>query len=65
MAILNSAMRDVLERRVSEDTLFELAQLFREAGRWDEFDKAVGERYPDRIVDELRDRFGIRRRFRR
>lgn len=60
-AFADSLMADVLQRRVSTDALYELAGVFREVERWDEFEKALRERYPEDVVEDLRVRFGVRR----
>jgi MinD-like ATPase involved in chromosome partitioning or flagellar assembly len=47
---------EIAERVVSRRDLDELAVLFKETGRWDDFEKAVSRAYPGEIVRDPRDR---------
>jgi MinD-like ATPase involved in chromosome partitioning or flagellar assembly len=55
-------LSEIAERGVSARDLDELAMLFREIGRWDEFEKAVGRGYPSEVIRDLRERPVRRRR---
>ena len=46
----------------SEQELREAAELFQALERWDEFEKLVGGRYPTHILDEIKNRGGMRSR---
>ena len=64
-ALADKALREFRERPVgSEREMRESAELFHELGRWDEFEKLVESMgmFPSRYLDEMRERFGTRRR---
>ncbi len=60
--IADKVLREVSERPVSQSAIYEAAELFRDLGRWDEFEKSLGRMYPPSFFNELRDRMRVRRR---
>jgi len=62
--IADSVLREVRERHLSPEDIFELADLFRQLGRSDQFESVVKDRYPEDLIDELRRRRAIRHRLR-
>jgi MinD-like ATPase involved in chromosome partitioning or flagellar assembly len=61
--IADRAMRDLRERGPrSERELRDVSELFHELGRWDDLEKTLEGRFPSRILEEMRERFGARRR---
>jgi len=55
-ALTEPILAQIAERGVSRRDLDELAVLFKETGRWDDFEKAVSRVYPGEIARDLRDR---------
>ena len=61
-ALAQPILSEVAEREVPARDLDDLAGLFREIGRWEEFEKVVARTYPAEIVRDLRERPGKFRR---
>jgi hypothetical protein len=62
-AIADRALRDLRERGPrSEIDANDAAELFHGLGRWDDFEKALEGRFPSRILENMRERFGLRKR---
>jgi MinD-like ATPase involved in chromosome partitioning or flagellar assembly len=55
-ALAQPILTEIAEREVPTRDLDDLAGLFRDAGRWEEFEKAVTRSYPAEIVRDLRER---------
>jgi MinD-like ATPase involved in chromosome partitioning or flagellar assembly len=55
-ALSQGILGEIVERQVSTRDLDDIAMLFREIGRWEEFEKTVGRTYPAEIIRDLRDR---------
>jgi MinD-like ATPase involved in chromosome partitioning or flagellar assembly len=61
--IADKALREFRERPPgSEMEIREAAELFQELGRWEDFERTLGGRFPPHFLEEIRDRFRMRRR---
>lgn len=56
------ALSEASSGQASPGELIEIGEVFRDMDRWDEFEKAVDQNYPDHMLDMVKDRLSIRPR---
>jgi MinD-like ATPase involved in chromosome partitioning or flagellar assembly len=62
VATAELAMRDLRERDLTRAEIGEVGRYFHAIGRWDEFEVVVSDLFPPEIINEFRDRVGLRAR---